>query len=434
MSRKRIQVMVSVLLTVCLAAAGCGAPKVSETASGSKQENGTAEASGMESSGTESAKGQASDEIPVIRYGFTGGEVEEQAYQAGLAGAEEKFGCKIEWVRYPDVPTMWNNLPAQIAAGTAPDLVSLTNENYLEFVENGMFLDMSPYITKEEFDFERVTDVHKSWVIKDGIYGIPTDGAPAAFIVNMDMWEAAGLGELPKTMEEVKEAAKALTKDGVKGLCVNNNEFHLTQYVLSYGGGWGMGETIDTPENAAGLQFIIDLYREGLVITPEEAGLGWDGEVFGKGLCAMSTGGVWYAATLQELAPDMNYKIIPVPKGTVNGCTSHSDATAVISSTKYPELASKICAYMGREEAQNAIADLYGNPPAFQDLQAAFFDKNEGIRELVPALEYAQPFGYPVETNRFTDSLLKEMEEALYVEGSNKTGADIVANVNAAMK
>ena len=55
-------------------------------------------------------------------------------------------------------------------------------------------------------------------------------------------------------MDEVRTAAEALTTDSVKGLCININEFHLTQYVKAFGGGWGKGETINTPENAQGLQ------------------------------------------------------------------------------------------------------------------------------------------------------------------------------------
>lgn len=34
-------------------------------------------------------------EKPVIKFGFTGGEIEEQAFRAGLDGAEEKFNCTI---------------------------------------------------------------------------------------------------------------------------------------------------------------------------------------------------------------------------------------------------------------------------------------------------------------------------------------------------
>lgn len=373
--------------------------------------------------------GSSSADVPVIKFGFYGGQVEEQAYQACLKGAEEKFGVKIQWVRYPDTASLWNNLPSQMASKSAPDILSVTNENYLEFVDKGMFLNIAPYITQKDFDFSRVANVHKCWQVNGGIYGIPSDGAPAAFIVNMDMWNKAGLGELPKTMDDVYKAAKVLTKGNVKGIVTNDMEFHFTQYVLAFGGGWGAGKTIDTPENAQGLQFIIDLHRAGLSVTPKELGLGWDGEVFAKGLAAMSTGGVWYVATLKEMAPNMHYKIIPMPKGTVNGCTAHSDANVVISSTKYPELAAKICAYMARDEAQIAISDLYGNPPAYKDLQDAFFKKNKEIAVLQPAFEYAQTFGYPSETKKFTDALSKEMDEALYDKNSTKTAKEVLANV-----
>lgn len=424
MKNKAFSILTAMMVTVTVCLTGC-APTVNQNAGGNAADS-------VERS--ESDADTASQEKPVIKFGFTGGEVEEAAFRAGLDGAEEKFDCTIEWIRYPDTVTMWENLPAQMVAGTAPDIVAVTNENYLEFVENDMFLDLSPYITKEDFDFDRVTDVHKCWLIDDKIYGIPTDGAPAAFIVNMDMWNAAGLGELPQTMEEMRAAAKALTTDEVKGLCLNINEFHLTQYVLSFGGGWGKGETVNTPENAQGLQFLIDMYQEGTVITPSEAGLGWDGEVFAKGLCAMSTGGVWYSATLQELAPDMNYQIIRIPMGTTWGCTSHSDTNVVLSSAKYPELTAKICAYMGRDEAQNAIAELYGNPPAYQDLQEKYFAENTLIKELMPATEYASSFDYPSETNKFTNALRSEMEKALYVEGNEMTGEDILKNIEATMQ
>ena len=32
------------------------------------------------------------------------------------------------------------------------------------------------------------------------------------------------------------------------GLCVNTQEYHFTNYCLSFGGGWDLGKTIDTPE------------------------------------------------------------------------------------------------------------------------------------------------------------------------------------------
>ena len=143
----------------------------------------------------------------------------------------------------------------------------------------------------------------------------------------------------------------------------------------------------------------------------------------------MSTGGVWYVAALEEMAPEINIKIIPIPKGTTLGCTSHSDANAVISSTAYPEIASKIAAYASREEAQIFIAEAYGNPPAYTHLQDAFFAKNKEIQALIPAMAYAQPFNYPIQTTKFTDSLLLHVDEVLYGQGSVKNAKDVLQAV-----
>ena len=83
--------------------------------------------------------------------------------------------------------------------------------------------------------------------------------------------------ELELDPDDVLDACKVF-KDtlGMTGLCFNTQEFHFTQYCLSFGGGWDLGKTIDTPENAAALQFIIDAYHQGYVVTPKELGVSYD--------------------------------------------------------------------------------------------------------------------------------------------------------------
>lgn len=429
MKKKVVRLCMAVALTASMLSA-CAAPSVNNAAPAESEPAVEEKKEEVEAP----AEVAESEEVPVIKFAFIGGETEQQAQEFALEGAEEKFGCKIEWVTYQSLPTMYQQIPTQIAVGTAPDIICGTNEQYIQFVKNGMFLDMAPYLTDEDFDFSTVSAQHQCWVIDGGIYGIPQDGGPACFIINMDMWNAAGLGDLPKTWDDVAAAAEALTTDEVKGLCVNIDEdFHPTQYVLSYGGGWNFGETINTKENQAGIQYILDLYRKGYVITPAEAGLGWDGEVFTAGKCAMSTGGMWYVANNADAAPDMNYAIIPMPEGTTHGCTGHSDATNVLSSTKYPEICSKIAAYMAREEAQEKISELYGNPPANIELQKEFFEKNPELKDVQAAMEFAQPFGYPEQSVKFADALALNLQKAVY-EDPSMTAEDVLANVEEAME
>ena len=40
-----------------------------------------------------------------------------------LIGMEEAIGINVEFQKYPTDADFWNNLPAQIAAKTAPDFI-----------------------------------------------------------------------------------------------------------------------------------------------------------------------------------------------------------------------------------------------------------------------------------------------------------------------
>ena len=75
------------------------------------------------------------------------------------------------------------------------------------------------------------------------------------------------------------------------------------------------GKNIAAPENAEALQFLIDAYREGYLVTPTELGLSWDGAVMIQRVSLFSTGGAWYQKSFADEAPDIELKYLSVPKG-----------------------------------------------------------------------------------------------------------------------
>lgn len=396
---------------------------------------GTKDNSNAANTATETKKDETKAKQVSLKFGFWGSSGEDKAYNKAIEGLEKAIpGVKVELQQYPSDKDFWDNLPAQIAAKTAPDIINVTNEGYMEYINNQLFLPLDDMIKSENIDLSGIAkSAVDIWTVNGKLYGIPNSAAPAAFIVNMDMWKAAGLKELPKTMDEMKVAAKALTKEGVKGLCLDANAYHLTQYVSAFGGSWGNGKTINTPANAKALQFCIDMYKEGLAVSAKQAGLGWDGEVVGKGKAAMSTGGTWYVGFLKESAPTMNYEVIPVPKGTTEGCTMHSYGYVVLKDAKDAKAAVKAAAYMARDDFQKANAEILGTMPSSTKVSTTYFDNNPKLKALQPALSYAKPFGYPAD-KKFMDELVKQFEEAVYKKDSNLTGQKIVENLANIMK
>ncbi|HHW22718.1 MAG TPA: sugar ABC transporter substrate-binding protein [Clostridiaceae bacterium] len=419
---KALSMVLALVMMIAVVLTGCGnqAKPAGETKSPSAEPSKSPETSA-----------EAPKEV-TVRFGLWGSDKEITTYTEVSKGIEEMFpGLKLEMQPYPSSADFWNQLPAQIAAKTAPDIVKLTNEGSYEYIEKGMFAPIDDLIKEANLDLSAYADSAKQiWAAGGKQYGIPVSVVPAMFIINKDMWDAAGLKEYPKTWAEVKEAAKALTKDDVKGICINIMEFHFTQYALSYGGGWGYGKTINSDANVKALETIVDMFESGVAISPQEAGFGWDGEVFANKKAAMSTGGYWYKGFLSESAPDINYVVIGMPEGTTKGCTSHSDGWVVLKDAPDKVAAVKAAYYLTRDEALEKIMTEVGINPSKPALSAKYYEVNPEFKAIEAMVPYAKDFGYPADTKKFIDTLIPAMQEKI-LAGSSKSVKEILDEVQA---
>lgn len=367
-----------------------------------------------------------------LTLGYWGSADDEKADNFAISGVEKVVpGASIKLIKYPSDTEFWDNLPSQIAAGTAPNIVVITDERYLEYINNGLIMPLNANNLDLTNTAKESVDV---WTIDGKIYGMPVASAPACFLVNMDLWKAAGLSEneLPKTWDDVKKAAKALTKGDVHGLIVNDAEFHLTQYAQSFGGGWGEGKTVDSDANAKAMDYIIDMFKEGLAVTPKQVGESWDGAVFTSGKGAMTTGGVWYAGAVASAAPKMNYKALPIPQQDPNDvkCSLHSTAFVALKSDKNEqnqEKLEKILNYMGREDYERFTMKQTGALPSDTKVAAEYYQLHPQFTSLQDLKGTITSFGYPAETQRFTNALINAVDGAIYDKNFTKTGKDVVA-------
>lgn len=383
-------------------------------------------------SGASSGESQEpSGEVVTIRMGGWGNCQDE--HEVGTIGMEEAIGVKVEFQKYPTDSDFWNNLPAQIAAKTAPDFIALMNELYLPYINDGLVVPLTQYVEDgtitcwDNLD-QNVKDV---WTIDGEIYAIPFFQTPAVFAINMNLWNEAGLTEadFPETWDDVLDVCKVF-KDtlGMTGLCFNTQEFHFTQYCLSFGGGWDLGKTIDTPENAEALQFVIDAYRQGYVVTPKELGVSYDGNVLMSGDAAMSTGGTWYVNDFAKNAPDveMKYLKIPYAEGHEDSSgTFHAPGYAILKGGAHEKETAMAINYMMNDAHDESLIDL-GYIPVNEKFYDEFKEKQPELADLVDAIPKSNGFDYPPAGKEFADALISKMEEALFNSDSSLTGAQIV--------
>ena len=413
------------LLALFLAAAMVG------TAAGCAQDSNSS-TNEQESTASQTDEGSeaSNGEVLTLRMGSWADTAE---HEPGLIGMEEAIGIKVEYQKYPTDADFWNNLPAQIAAKTAPDFIVLSNELFLPYILDGMIAPISKYVedgTISCWDIvaQQAKDV---WTIDGEIYAVPAYQAPAVFAVNMDLWNEAGLTEadFPETWNDVLDACKVF-KDtlGMPGLYVNTQEYHLTQYCRTFGGGWGVGKTLDSPENAAALQFIIDAYRQGYVITPKELGVNYDGNVVMSGDAAMSTGGPWYVNDFGKNAPDIEMKYLKVPHAVGHedsAGTYYSPGYAMVKGCAHEKETAMAINYMNNETHDRALMDI-GYIPVDDKYFSEYSERHPDLAELLEAIPKSNGFDYPPAGKVFADGLISRMEEALFNPDSSLTGEQIV--------
>lgn len=360
---------------------------------------------------------------------------ESKRLEKAFEGVEEDLGIHIEFLKYPSDSDFWDNIPAQIAAGTAPDIISCTNEHYLQYIDQGLFEPLTDYVNSGVINLDGTwAKAMDAWKIDDVVYGIPYALNPGVFIVNNNMWEEFGLGDTyPTTWDEVLDICKKVKEEhDMAAWCLNIQEYHLTNIALSFGGGWDFGKNIGAKENADAIQFMIDAYKEGYIVTPTELGLGGDMDVMIQQSALFSTGGAWYQGGFAAEAPDIELKYLPIPKGGSGngGGTCHSAALVALKNSQHPEEVAEAISYVAEgNKLYEAVVDVTEVIPANETYFDYYKEKVPALTELVGYLDNTTPFSYPTQSKKFADSLINMMQETMFDESSSMTGQDIVTQL-----
>ncbi|WP_379138570.1 extracellular solute-binding protein [Paenibacillus sp. sgz500958] len=346
---------------------------------------------------------------------------EQKNFEFMVQGIEEKYPeVKVKLQQYPTSDEFWKAVPAAIAAGVGPDIIAMSDEGNYEYIANDVLEPLDELMETVGFDKSRITEsLYKGWTDSGKLYGVPYDSSTSMLAINKKMFDQSGITKYPETMDEMLELAKAMTKDGVKGIVGSIDPFHITQYVHAFGGGWNFGKTINSAENVKGLQFFVDMYLQSKVaIAPIEIGAPWDGEVFSKEKGAMSTAGPWYVGYLKEANPGLELVALPMPKGTVDAQSAYSHGLSILKGSKNKEAAMKVISYALRDEAQLEAIETVGYSPAVSALLPKYLEKYPELKPVFDNMEKSgMPFAYPEQTKAFHADLLKGVEEIIFKGG-----------------
>lgn len=375
-----------------------------------------------------SGSGGTTSEPKTVTVGYSGGGVVDTYMNQIIAQAKKDVpGVTIKTQVYPTYDDQLNQLPTQFASGTAPDIILWDNSAPIaQFADGGAIKPMDDLVKGTTVDLKKYPDaLVKGWTIDGKLYSVPSYLQNSGFAYNRTVLSAAGITELPKTMDEVgQDAATVKAKTGKAGVVVLDNLFHLTQYAIAFGGGWDYGKSIDSPKNVQGIDFLLGLIKKGEGATAKQLGATWDGEAFGKDQAAMADAGPWYIGFMSSTAPKTEYSLKPMPT-TESGKTvvaTYGGGFSISAKTKSPETAAKIIASLTGESAQKAIITTgLGYVPAMTTYAAEY-------RKATPAyaaftdevLANGKGLDYPKKTTEFGNALVSGFQQ-LVADGSTSS-------------
>ncbi|EOD01540.1 ABC transporter substrate-binding protein [Caldisalinibacter kiritimatiensis] len=297
-------------------------------------------------------------------------------------------------------------LQANIAAKTEPDVYYLDVYQAPAFMEKEVILPLDEYLDKNDVkDFEENL---LNGFMKDGkIYGLPKDYNTLALFYNKEMFEEAGV-DVPTTWAELEEAAKKLTKDGVKGIVLSNDAARFIPFIYQAGGkvvDENNSPAFTTSEAAKGLGFYYSLLEKGYADTPANLGVGWNGDALAQEKAAMCIEGGWMIPFMKEAGPEVDYGIAKLPRGDKEGDLAFTVAYVMSKNTEHKEEAAEVIKFLTGKKAQEMVAESGLAIPTRKSMSQVFVDKYPERKPLVDMVEYSKVYQFGVKSSKILDEL-----------------------------
>lgn len=303
--------------------------------------------------------------------------------------SQDQYEVEAEYVPFADFK---KQLSIGASADELPDMVIIDSPDHASYATMGIFADLT-----DKFDVSGYYEAPVSSCTLDGtLYGVPFGCNCLGLYYNEDMLNEANV-EVPETWDELKSAASALTKDDVTGfaVCSVQNEegtFGFMPFV------WSTGESYDTIDSEGGIK-ALTLFKE---LTESGAMskdcINWtQGDVmnqFISGNVAMMINGPWQIPTMEEEAPDLNWKVALIPKDQEYSSDIGGENYAVIAGGN-EEGAVSFLEYATSEESVKYLMSAFGYIAAQKDIAETQFteEDNEAYRVFTEQLGYAKARG-----------------------------------------
>jgi multiple sugar transport system substrate-binding protein len=337
-----------------------------------------------------------------------------------FAKAGEKHNVQVTVELIPQTDAALAKWAAAIEAGNLPDIAIPIDQSYVALYQGvGVLEDVSDIYEPIGEAGGGYFDMGRGTVEFGGKpYGIPMALSPWFTYYRTDEFDRVGLRAPFDTVDEFVEAAVA-ANDPERGfysvgapMSSADQDGNFIPFAWAFGGSFQNENnelTINTPENAAALQWYTDLYAKHKVVPPDA--VAWDNASNNTAYLSGTTGVVWnpgsILAAMRNDDPELLEKTVlaPHPKGPAGeeGANAVGVALVIFNTTQFPEEARKVLtefvsgdSYAGLMVASGA--QFWPTMKDFADLD--FFQEDPWNRQIAETvLPAAKPIFWPGTSN-----------------------------------
>ena len=314
--------VVTAVLMLAASFAGCAQPAENSADSAAPQVSESTEATDAAS------ESPSEEESGVLKIGIwpEDNKVDEIKMHEGYVEIFKKLHPNIEAVpAYYKYAT--DTFVALAESGGLPTMFETWYTEPRKLIDNDLVADITDELEAKGWMDDMMPAIH-DLLSKDGrIYGIPRDAYALGLMINVELFEQAGLVDdkgypiYPKTWEELAETAKTIKdKTGAAGLCLLAKDgaggWHFSNIAWAFGaklqeevdGKWVCH--LDSQETINAMQYVYDLKWKYDVLTPDPLVEDW-----GTGFMNLGTGAaaMYIAANDAVNQPTYTYGL-PVDK------------------------------------------------------------------------------------------------------------------------
>lgn len=320
-------------------------------------------------------------------------------YFRGVAEAFEAENPDID-INVEIVPwdSLLQRLTTDIAGGNAPDLSIIGTRWLLDFAGQGIAEPLDEYLTPNFKDTFIDTFLAPS-VIDGQIMGLPVAASARAMMVNLDLYEEAGVAP-PETWDDLYAAAQKLSAlDDTFAFGLQGNEIETDAYF--YYALWTFGGDILTKDGASGLDspeaieaatFYKKMLDEGLTQpSPTNYNREEVFNLFKQGKVGTIFTFPMLIPQLKEEAPDLNYAIMPLPEKAAKATYGVTDTLMMFADSDVKDAAWSFIEFAYRDEYRSEFDRSEGFLPVTKNVAAEeYYTSDKDVAGFAAGLPYAK--------------------------------------------